>query len=280
MNDNNKTQLSLLSEVKLYLGIGSTTHSIKEKLTATFVCTLGMLILSFLAQQLSLWLALPLNHFIVVSIGASAVLVFAAPHGALSQPWPVLGGQIISSLVGVACQKLLPFDILSACFAVGLSVLMMSALRCLHPPGGATALGAVLGGSALEPLGIYYTLGPVLFSSLFLLVLAYFLNRPFSWRVYPAHLYHKKHFPTDTSKVPQETELSYEDFISAVSQHETFIDVTEDIWSELLELAFVSSNQRHSIANSELKLPIDRKDSKLVCSSTRLPAMIKLTVVT
>ncbi|MFQ3228868.1 HPP family protein [Reinekea sp.] len=279
MSENLKPTQRFFPEVKLYLGIGSTTNSAKEKLTAALVCTLGMLTLSLLAQQLSVRLDLPLNHFIAVSIGASAVLVFAAPHGALSQPWPVLGGQIISLFVGVLCQIFLPVDLLSASVAVGLSVLVMSALRCLHPPGGATALGVVLGGSTLEPLGIYYTLGPVLFSSLLILVLAYLLNRPFSWRVYPAHLYHRRNFSTEVSKAPRETELTYQDFISAVSQHETFIDVTEDMWSEILELAFVSSNKRHSNEHAAIKLPIDRKDSKLVCSSTSLPTMIKLTVV-
>ena len=40
---------------------------------------------------------------LVASMAASAVLIFATPRGQLSQPWPVVVGQVTSAVVGVTC---------------------------------------------------------------------------------------------------------------------------------------------------------------------------------
>lgn len=93
-------------------------------------------------------------------IGASAVLVFAIPASPLAQPRAVIGGNVLSGLIGVTCALLIPLPVLAAALAVGLAVLGMSWLRCLHPPGGAVALGAALAGA--QGLGDYgYVLAPV-----------------------------------------------------------------------------------------------------------------------
>src|SRR5512143_1003016 len=99
----------------------------------------------------------------VASMGASAVLLFAAPHGAMSQPWSVLGGHVVSALAGVASQHWLGNEpMLAASIAVALSIAAMYSLRCLHPPGGATALTAVVGGETVHALGYGYFFDPVL----------------------------------------------------------------------------------------------------------------------
>ena len=90
---------------------------------------------------------------IVASMGASAVRSFAVPHGALSQPWAVLVGHTVSAVVGVTCAKFLPDVTLASAVAVGLSIGAMHYLRAIHPPGGATALTAVIGGSQVHALG-------------------------------------------------------------------------------------------------------------------------------
>jgi len=87
--------------------------------------------------------ALPL----VAPIGASAVLAFAVPASPLAQPWPVIGGNLVSALVGVAVAAAVPVPALAAGLAVAGALLVMSLARCLHPPGGAVALLAVLGAS-------------------------------------------------------------------------------------------------------------------------------------
>ena len=97
----------------------------------------------------------------LASMGASAVLLFAVPQGVLSQPWAVLGGHLLSALIGVSCQQLFPGEAWTAALAVGLAVGAMHYLRCIHPPGGATALAAVIGGADVHALGYQYVLTPV-----------------------------------------------------------------------------------------------------------------------
>src|SRR5690625_7242859 len=81
----------------------------------------------------------------LASMGATAVLLFAVPHGALSQPWAVVGGHVVSAIVGVTCQLLIPNLFWAAALSVGVAVAAMYYLRCIHPPGGATALAAEIG---------------------------------------------------------------------------------------------------------------------------------------
>lgn len=123
---------------------------------------------------------------LVASMGASAVLLFAVPHGALSQPWPVFGGHLVSAVVGVACAKAIPDPVIAGPVAVGLAIGAMHYLRCIHPPGGATALSAVVGGPTVLQLGFQYVITPVLLNVTTLLLVAFVFNAPFAWRRYPA----------------------------------------------------------------------------------------------
>ena len=79
---------------------------------------------------------------LVAPLGASAVLLFAVPASPLTQPRAVIGGSILSALVGVTCAMFVPNALLAASLAVAASIALMSLLGCLHPPGGAVALTA------------------------------------------------------------------------------------------------------------------------------------------
>ncbi|APZ97788.1 hypothetical protein BWQ93_04265 [Sphingopyxis sp. QXT-31] len=83
--------------------------------------------------------------WIVAPIAASAVLLFAVPASPLAQPWSIVGGNIVSALTGMAMLHLVPDQVLAAALAVSGAILAMSLARCLHPPGGAVALSAVIG---------------------------------------------------------------------------------------------------------------------------------------
>lgn len=122
---------------------------------------------------------------LIASMGASAVLLFAVPHGPLSQPWPLLGGHLVSALVGVTCAQLLPGPLPAAPLAVGLAIAAMHYLRCIHPPGGATALSAVIGGDTVQQLGFQFVLTPVLVNAAIIFLVALVFNYPFAWRRYP-----------------------------------------------------------------------------------------------
>ena len=113
-------------------------------------------------------------------MGASAVLVFAVPASPMAQPWAVVAGNFVSALVGVACALWIGAPWIAAPLAVGLSIAAMFALRCLHPPGGAMALLAVLGNGT----DFGFALFPVFTGSL-LLVLAGIAYNTLTGRAYP-----------------------------------------------------------------------------------------------
>lgn len=99
-----------------------------------------------------------------------------------------LGGQLVSVVIGVSCARLVPDAGLAAAAAVGCSIAAMHYLRCIHPPGGATALVVVLGGESVRGLGFGFALSPVLLDALVLLAAAVAFNAVFPWRRYPVFL--------------------------------------------------------------------------------------------
>ena len=114
---------------------------------------------------------------IVAPLGASAVLVFAVPSSPLAQPWAVVGGNIVSTLVGVAVFHAIPVTAIAAGVAVGAAILAMSLLRCLHPPGGAAALTAVIGSHGIHAAGFAFAFAPVGINSIALVSLGMFYHR-------------------------------------------------------------------------------------------------------
>ncbi|WP_439544839.1 HPP family protein [Sandarakinorhabdus sp.] len=122
-------------------------------------------------------LAVDTAPMLVAPIGASAVLVFAVPASPLAQPWSVLGGNIVSAVVGMMAAALVPVPALAAGVAVGGAIIVMSVLRCLHPPGGAMALTVVLGTPLLDAAGLWFPLLPVGLNSLALVLAAWAWHR-------------------------------------------------------------------------------------------------------
>jgi CBS domain-containing membrane protein len=126
--------------------------------------------------------------FLIGSFGASSVLVYGAIQSPLSQPRNLVGGHLVSAIVGVTVAKFAP-DILwiSAPLAVSFSIVLMQATKTLHPPGGATALIAIIGSPKITSLGYWYVLYPVLSGVLILLVVALIFNNMTANRSYPNH---------------------------------------------------------------------------------------------
>lgn len=96
--------------------------------------------------------------WLVAPVGASAVLVFAVPASPLAQPWPVVGGSILSAAVGLAIGHLIGVPVLAAALALGFGIAVMSMTRSLHPPGGACALLYALGAAGPESWGVAHLL--------------------------------------------------------------------------------------------------------------------------
>ena len=170
------------------------------------------------------------------SMGASAVLLFAVPHGQLSQPWPVIAGHVFSALIGVACAGLIANTALAAACAVGLAIGVMHQFKCIHPPGGATALIAVLGGPAVRALGVKFALIPVLLSAVAIVAIAIVFNSMFSWRRYPASFSH-----TASTALAPASAPTHQEVVEAIRSIDSFVDITEE---DLLRLSEALRAQR------------------------------------
>jgi len=115
--------------------------------------------------------------FLVGSFGASAVLVYGAPQAEFSQPRNLMGGHILCALTGITVYKYLPFNVeLLGAIAVSVSVVIMHFTRTLHPPGGATALIAVIGSAEVHEMGYLFVVYPIASGALILLLVALVVN--------------------------------------------------------------------------------------------------------
>ncbi|CAM4038549.1 MULTISPECIES: HPP family protein [Flavobacterium] len=173
-----------------YILYKETLVDFKEHLWAFIGGFVGIGIIAYLQSQV-----LPKSDmvYLIGSFGASSVLVYGVIQSPLAQPRNLIGGHVISAIIGVTVYKFLP-DILwlTAPLAVASSIVLMQITKTLHPPGGATALIAIAGSEKVKELGYLYVLSPVLSGSLILLAVALITNNMAHNRLYPNHKkYHK-----------------------------------------------------------------------------------------
>lgn len=123
---------------------------------------------------------------LIGSFGASSVLIYGVINSPLAQPRNLIGGHVLSAFIGVTIHHLVPQELwLAAALAVSLSIVGMQITKTLHPPGGATALIAIIGSPQLKALGYWYVLAPVLTGALLLLLVAVVVNKLAPTRHYP-----------------------------------------------------------------------------------------------
>jgi CBS domain-containing membrane protein len=115
--------------------------------------------------------------WIVAPMGASAVLLFAVPASPMAQPWPTIGGNSLSALVGFAVGQALGHGAIACGIGVGLAIGVMSVTRSLHPPGGAAALTGVIGGSLVDSAGWWFPLAPVALDAVLLVAVGWAFHR-------------------------------------------------------------------------------------------------------
>ncbi len=226
----------LLQRVRALVGIEATPRSHFERVFSGVSGLIGIWAIWAVSTAV-VDASVPL---VVASMGASAVLLFAVPHGALSQPWPVLGGHVLSALVGVTCAKCMPIPAVAAPLSVGLAIAVMYYARCIHPPGGATAITAVIGGPAIHELGYGYVLAPVALNAVILLTVAVIANWPVLWRRYPAALA-KSGRPVK----PVDPAISHEHLSYALRQMGSLMPVAEEDLVEIYALALQHARGTH-----------------------------------
>jgi len=181
-----------------------------------------------------------LNPWFIAPMGASAVLLFAVPSSPLAQPWSLLGGNLVAGLVGVTCAQQVPALPLACALAAALAIAGMMALRCLHPPSGAVALTAVLGGPAVAGLGYRFVLWPLAVNSL-LLVLAALVFNISARRRYPHHpVVHANVHGTRDQPPGVRLGLTVDDLDAALRARGELLDVSKDD----LETLFIDAEHR------------------------------------
>lgn len=216
----------------------SITH--REKLLSALGAIAAILVMAGLSRQLIGAENLP---FLAASMGASAVLLLAVPHSPFSQPWALIGGQTLAALVGIACAKLVPDPLLAAALAVGLTVLGMFYLRCIHPPGGGTALLGVIGGAKIQALGFWFALTPVLVNALLLLLAALLINKLIPGRRYPL-LPAQPQAKLSEPASPVRLNVGHDDILAAMQEMGAVIDVTEEDLERIYGLATLHAQRR------------------------------------
>lgn len=204
--------------------------------------TLGEKVKSGLAAAAGIFLLgmalkfLPQLHYptvMLASMAASAVLLYAAQHSPMAQPWPLIGGHFVSAICGWLVAQIIVDQIAAASVAVGMAIFAMSLFRCLHPPGAATALIMVLNYGTFREFGGQWVGYVVLLNALISLLAAITVNNLVPGRRYPM-----KKIVIAPSVAPLATpQISRSDIERALAQMDSIIDVSEDDLLTIYEIA-------------------------------------------
>ena len=237
--------MSFIKNILAFWGVAPNTTSHAEKIISAVGGFIGILLTMWVSLH---YLGTQGAALLVASMGASAVLLFAVPHGALSQPWSLLGGHIVSALIGVTCAQFIDNLLVAAPLAVALAIAAMHYLRCIHPPGGATAITAVIGGSQVHALGYQFVLTPVLLNTVIILVSAMAVNYAFPWRRYPASLKKqavssKEPVSTEVQAADSSCQLGHADFAYALREIDSYVDIDEEDLTKIYRLAVKHARQ-------------------------------------
>jgi CBS-domain-containing membrane protein len=241
----------------LLLGYKPSHIPLREKFIAANTAGVAIFCLLLLVDYIDL--GLPFKMLVLASMGASAFLLFVVPHSPLAQPWPVIGGHVISAFIGVACAHSISGASLATALAVFLSVLMMYQMHCLHPPSAATALIAVLGGPEVHAMGWQFCYEVVALNAIVMVLLAVILNNLVRGRQYPMRHLHHAHHTQFSQQAHTQTELNEQDFKWALSQMDGYIDVNEEDLVDLYEFALEHAQTRQQLLRQQ---PLGHKQSR------------------
>jgi CBS domain-containing membrane protein len=222
-------QLSaLLTHARAWLP-GRNTVDARERMRAVAGAAIGLLITALLCR----WMAeaVDVSIWLIAPMGASAVLVFAVPASPLAQPWSVIVGNTLSTVVGIACVRWIPDPAWAAAIAVGAAIGLMFATRSLHPPGGAAALLAVLTHTDHFSAALFPT-----FTNSLLLVLAGVAYNSFTGRRYP-HV--------QVVRPPSaDARFSQADIDAVLARYNQVLDISRDDLESLIQQTELESYKR------------------------------------
>ena len=222
----------------------ATSISAKERLRAASGALAGILATGLLGSlALRADASLPA---LIAPMGASAVLLFAVPSSPLAQPWSILCGNIVAAFVGVTTALAIEDPFLASAIAIGVAIAAMMALRCLHPPSGAIALTAVLGGPAIHDLGYGFVFWPVAGNSLALLLLALVFNnltgRPYPHSIKPPATDHGTADPAPMQRIG----FTSADLDDVLKEYDEFLDIDREDLETILRRTELRSYRRRA----------------------------------
>lgn len=205
------------------------------------LCGLGALMGLSLSSLLSWFILGNINIWYIAPMGASSVLLFAVPASPLAQPWNIIVGNTLAGFLGVTCTLLIPNLTGAFSLAVALSIILMMSTDSLHPPSGAVAITAVLGGSPIYDLGYSFVVVPVLLNSILLLIIAIVFNQLLGKNYpYKASIRIRSADPTPTQKVT----IRPSDVSQALEQQTELLDISEYDLQHLILQAQQVAGQR------------------------------------
>ncbi|ARP90616.1 hypothetical protein CAL14_10165 [Bordetella genomosp. 9] len=236
----------------------------RERIYGSLGALLGLLCTEWVGRH-ALGVSSP---WFIAPMGASSVLLFAAPASPLAQPWSLLAGNVSAALVGVFFAQVIPDAGLAAACAVAAAIAVMFALRCLHPPSGAVALTAVLGGAPVAKLGFAFALYPVALNSAVLLCIAVVFNGVLK-RNYPHRPAERPaHGRAPVAATATPLGFTAADLDAALQTHEQLLDISRDDLTDIV----MEAERRASLRRfgdllcrdvMSLDVPIMREDDSL-----------------
>ena len=219
------------------------TASRREQLRAGIGAIVGLMLTAFLSYfflkgQSGM-------AFLVAPMGASSVLLFGVPASPLAQPWSVFGGNVVSAIVGVTCAQLIDNPMLAAPLAGGFAILCMFLMRCLHPPGGAVALTAVLAGPAVHAAGYEFAFVQVGLNTALMVIAALAYNN-LTGRRYP-HTQQSSMQPVHDTRDAVPTErvgFTRSDLDAVLRDYGQVLDVSRDDLEDIIVATEMKAHER------------------------------------
>ncbi len=121
-------------------------------------------------------------EWLMAPLAGSCILAFGAWNAPFSQPRNIIGGHVLTSIIGIVFQLLFGATILSISLAVSLSMFLMMLTKTVHPPAGANPLIILLNGYSW-----HYLIAPVLIGSFIIVLYAILINNIRQNRKYPLY---------------------------------------------------------------------------------------------
>lgn len=215
----------------------------REVLLSTLIALLAMTLVTWISYR---FLGDGAAPFIVASMGASTVLLAAVPSSPMNRAWPLLGSHLICAVIGVTCAQYIPSLLVAIPLAVATAILAMLLLRCLHPPGGATAMLSVLAVSQESQLGYQFVLTPVLLNAVVLW--AGVRTIAFLLEVHEEQEHFESPIEQRNSGAPGlnlRPPFEAQDLHQALTDFDTFVDINEEELMRLYQAANQHYHRRH-----------------------------------